>query len=123
MPPKNKKLVARFLLFVYVALTLAPSLHLFLHPSPVSLADCPIVDYDGPSFLAPCENPDHHHDDPHHEHQCPICRMAKVAQVVVSPAWRIGKIPDGTLLALPIARIRNGIDGHAIRSRAPPQTL
>ena len=120
MPCKNAKLVARFLLFVYTALTVAPSLHLLLYASSVSSADCQAVDQDGPSFSAPCENPNHHHGHEHDEHQCPICRMAKVAQAVVSPTRHIGEIPDGTLLTPPIALIHNGIDHHAIRSRAPP---
>ena len=120
MPCKNEKLVARFLLFVYAALTVAPSLHLLLHAEPVSSADCQTVNHDGLSLWAPCENPNHHHGDRHDEHQCPMCRMAKVAQAVVSPTWHLGEIADGALLTLPTALVRNGIDHYPIRSRAPP---
>ncbi|MCH8251610.1 MAG: hypothetical protein IID36_04075 [Planctomycetes bacterium] len=120
MPCKNEKLVARFLLLVYAALTVAPSLHLLRHARPISLADCRTVDHDCPSLSAPCENANHHHDDHHDEHQCSICRVAKIAQAVVSPAWQIGEIADGTLLALRTVLVRHDIDQHAIRTRAPP---
>ena len=120
MPCNNARLVAGFLLLVYAALTVAPALQFLVHASFVSLADCQTVDHNGLSLWAPCENPNHHHDHQHDEHQCSICRMAKVAEAVVSPIWHVGEIPDGTLLTLPIVLVRRGIDHHAIRSRAPP---
>lgn len=116
----NVRHIARFVLIAYAGAAAAPSLHLLLHAGSVSSADCRTVAYDGPSFSAPCENPNHHHDDRHDEHQCSVCRMANAAQAVVSPSWHIGESPDGTLLSLPTALVRHDIVHYAIRSRAPP---
>ena len=120
MPCKNTKLVVRFVLITYMGAAVAPLLHLLLHAEPISLADCEVVDREGPSFLAPCENPNHHHGDHHDEHQCQICRAAKMAQAVVLLPNHSESVCPGIVIALPSVLTLEGMNHHAVRARAPP---